>query len=128
MSGSTAGTATVVQPGEGEASGVGPGIGVEFKIDGQDTGGAVSMVEQPFDVGALVRPHLHTREDEVSIVLDGQVGFRSEDHEVVGPGGYIVKPRGIGHSRWSFARECETQDLHRGHEVTVSRSRSAMPR
>jgi hypothetical protein len=45
MSGSIGGTVTVVQPGEGEASGVGPGIGVVFKIDGQDTGGAVSIVE-----------------------------------------------------------------------------------
>ncbi|MGH2403327.1 MAG: cupin domain-containing protein [bacterium] len=105
MSGSTAGTVTVLQPGEGEASPVGPGIGVVFKIDGQDTGGAVSIVEQPFEVGALVPAHIHTREDEVSIVLEGQVGFRSEDQEVVlGPGGYIVKPRGEVHAMWNAGK------------------------
>ena len=42
--------------------------------------------------GALVPPHIHTNEDEISIVLDGEIGFRSEDREVVlGAGGYIVE-------------------------------------
>ena len=92
----------VVQPGEGRAGRLGPGVGVHFKIDGVDTGGALSVVEHPFDVGALVRPHAHTREDEISIVLAGQIGFRSEDQEVVlGPGGYIVKPRNQVHAMWN---------------------------
>ena len=105
MSGWTAAKVTSVQPGEGDTSPVGPGIGVVFKIDGQDTGGVVSIVEQPFEVGALVPPHIHTREDEVSIVLEGEVGFRSEDQEVVlGPGGYIVKPRGEVHAMWNAGK------------------------
>jgi len=105
MSGSTASTVTVVQPGDGEAAGVGPGIGVVFKIDGEDTGGAVSIIEQPFEVGALVPPHLHTREDEVTFVLEGKVGFRSGDQEVVlGPGGYIVKPRAEVHAMWNAGK------------------------
>jgi quercetin dioxygenase-like cupin family protein len=92
----------VVQPGTGRVGDLGPGIGVVFKIDGQDTGGAVSIVEHPFEVGALVPPHVHTREDEISIVLDGQIGFRSEDDEVVlASGGYIVKPRGQVHAMWN---------------------------
>jgi hypothetical protein len=62
-------------------------------------------LEQPFEVGALVPPHIHTREDEVTIVLEGQVGFRSEDQEVVlGPGGYIVKPRGEVHAMWNAGK------------------------
>ena len=47
--------------------------GVDFKLWGTDTGGAVSIVEHPFPVGALVRPHLHTREDEYSIVRERSV-------------------------------------------------------
>ena len=48
----------------------------------------MSIVEHPFEVGALVPPHVHTREDEISIVLEGEIGFRSEDKEVVlGAGG-----------------------------------------
>ena len=100
-----AATLKVVQPGEGRAGRLGPGVGVQFKIDGVDTGGALSVVEHPFAVGALVRPHVHTREDEISIVLEGEIGFRSEDTEVVlGPGGYIVKPRDQVHAMWNAGR------------------------
>ena len=34
----------------------------------------ISIVEHPFPVGALVPPHLHTREDEYSIVTEGETG------------------------------------------------------
>ncbi len=71
---------TVVQPGEGRAGGLGS-IGVQFKLWGEDTNGAVSVVEHPFPVGALVSAHLHTREDEYSIVTEGEIGFRSGDRE-----------------------------------------------
>lgn len=92
---------TVVQPGGGTEGNLGS-IGVAFKLWGQDTGGAVSIVEHPFPVGALVPPHMHTREDEYSIVTEGEIGFRSGDREaVLGPGGYITKPRGEMHTMWN---------------------------
>jgi quercetin dioxygenase-like cupin family protein len=92
----------VVQPGGGPVGDLADGVGVQFKIDGADTGGALSVVEHPFEVGALVPPHVHTQEDEISIVLEGEIGFRSEDQEVVlGPGGYIVKPRNQVHAMWN---------------------------
>jgi quercetin dioxygenase-like cupin family protein len=92
---------TVVRPGEGRAGGLG-GVGVVFKLWGHDTGGALSVVEHPFAVGALVEPHVHTREDEYSIVTEGEIGFRSGDREVVlGAGGYITKPRGELHAMWN---------------------------
>lgn len=92
----------VVEPGGGRAGMLAPGVGVVFKVDGEDSGGALSIVEHPFAVGALVPPHVHTLEDEFSIVLEGEIGFRSEDQEVVlGPGGYIVKPRGEVHAMWN---------------------------
>lgn len=92
----------VVQPGAGRSGGLAPGVGVVFKIDGADTGGALSVVEHPFAVGALVPPHIHRLEDEYSIVLEGEIGFRSNDREVVlGAGGYIVKPRGEVHAMWN---------------------------
>jgi uncharacterized cupin superfamily protein len=50
-------------------------------------------------------PHVHTREDEISIVLEGEIGFRSEDQEVVlAAGGYIVKPRGQVHAMWNAGK------------------------
>src|SRR3954447_7756048 len=92
---------TIVQPGEGKEGDLGA-IGVAFKLWSHETGGAVSIVEHPFPVGALVTPHLHTREDEYSIVTEGEIGFRSGEREVVlGPGGYITKPRGELHAMWN---------------------------
>ncbi|WP_091409145.1 cupin domain-containing protein [Friedmanniella luteola] len=92
---------TVVPPGQGSSGTLGS-IGVDFKLWGRDTGGAVSIVEHPFPVGALVRPHLHTREDEYSIVTEGEIGFRSGDREaVLGAGGYITKPRDELHAMWN---------------------------
>jgi quercetin dioxygenase-like cupin family protein len=100
--GATTARLKVVQPGEGRTGGLVPGVGVVFKIDGADAGGVLSIVEHPFAVGALVPPHVHTREDEYSIVLEGEIGFRSDDREVVlGAGGYIIKPRGEVHAMWN---------------------------
>ena len=96
---------TVVQPGDGQEGNLGT-IGVAFKLWDRDTGGALSIVEHPFPVGALVPPHMHTREDEYSIVTEGQIGFRSGDREVVlGAGGYITKPRGELHTMWNAGQE-----------------------
>lgn len=92
---------TIVQPGEGPVGELGS-IGVAFKLWGADTGGTVAIVEHPFPVGALVPPHVHTREDEYSIVTEGDIGFRSGDREVVlSAGGYITKPRGELHTMWN---------------------------
>ena len=92
---------TVVHPGEGEQRDLGS-IGVVFKLFGDQTNGQVSIVEHPFPVGACVPPHLHTLEDEYSIVTEGEIGFRSGDREVVlGAGGYITKPRGEMHTMWN---------------------------
>ena len=92
---------TIVRPGEGTTGDLGS-IGVQFKLWGTDTNGAVSVVEHPFPVGALVPAHLHTLEDEYSIVTEGEIGFRSGDREVVlGAGGYITKPRGEMHTMWN---------------------------
>lgn len=92
---------TIVRPGEGLSGELGS-IGVDFKLWGAATGGALAVVEHPFPVGALVTPHLHTREDEYSTVTEGEIGFRSGDREVVlGPGGYITKPRGELHAMWN---------------------------
>ena len=59
----------------------------------------------PFPSAPSSPPHLHTREDEYSIVTEGEIGFRSGDREVVlGAGGYITKPRGELHAMWNAGR------------------------
>lgn len=93
---------TVVRPGQGEVAHLMPGISVAFKLSGEDTAGALAIVDHPFEVRALVPPHVHEREDEISIVLDGEIGFRSNDQEVIlGAGGFIFKPRGEVHAMWN---------------------------
>ena len=77
-------------------------VGVGFRLGGEQTGGQLAIVEHPFPPGALVPPHVHTREDEISIVTAGSIGLRSGPDEVVlEPGGYIVKPRGELHTMWN---------------------------
>jgi quercetin dioxygenase-like cupin family protein len=81
-------------------------IGVGFRLGAEHTGGQVSIVEHPFRVGALVPPHVRTREDEFSIVTQGAIGFRSGADEVtLEAGGYIVKPRGELHTMWNAGPE-----------------------
>jgi quercetin dioxygenase-like cupin family protein len=95
---------TIVPPGEGKEMSLGT-IGVVFKLLGEQTNGLVSIVEHPFPVGACVPPHLHTKEDEYSIVTEGEIGFRSGEREVVlGAGGYITKPRGEVHTMWNAGK------------------------
>ena len=94
-----------VQPGEGRSADQLGGFGTDFKLMSADTGGQVAVVEHPFAVGTWVPPHSHSREDEFSIVVEGEIGFRSEDDEVVlGAGGYIVKPRHQVHAMWNAGR------------------------
>jgi quercetin dioxygenase-like cupin family protein len=91
---------TVVPPTTTEVTLV-PGFTATVKLAGEATGG-VSIVEHTFAPGVLVPPHRHAREDEISCVIEGEIGFRSDGREVaLGAGGYIVKPRGELHSMWN---------------------------
>ncbi|CAL9648387.1 hypothetical protein SUDANB176_06543 [Streptomyces sp. enrichment culture] len=88
----------VVEPDEGKSVWL-AGLGVHFKIGGEETGTRFSVVEHPIEPGRLVPPHVHSREDEFSYVLQGRVGARVGDQEATaGPGPYALKPRGIPHT------------------------------
>jgi quercetin dioxygenase-like cupin family protein len=91
-----------ISPTEGEQLQIGPGLGVVFKIEGYETGGAFSVVEHPIEPRTLVIPHVHEREDEFSYVLEGEIGARIGEQELTaGPGAYVLKPRGIPHAFWN---------------------------
>ncbi len=93
--------AIVVPPGDARSVWLG-GIGVVFKVSGQETGGQFSVVEHPIEPGRLVPPHMHTREDEFSYVLEGEIGVRIGDQIFQAcQGSYIYKPRGIPHTFWN---------------------------
>ena len=122
MSGIGAPPVTVVHPGEGRTGDLGS-IGVAFKLWGEDTGGAISIVEHPFPVGALVPPHLHTREDEYSIVTqgigcpNGPAADREVRPLVLEPVAGITKPRGeLGRP---FTLECGSWPSAGAHMIEV---------
>ena len=94
----------VIPAGEGKSVWLGSPnwFGVDFKIDEQQTGGSFSVVEHPMGPGVLVPPHIHTREDEYSYVLEGEIGARIGDEEVHATTGcYVLKPRNIWHTFWN---------------------------
>src|ERR1700757_5162516 len=106
---------TVVQPGEDDYVAL-PGFGAVFKLSNKTNRGEVSIVEHPFEVGLITAAHRHTREDEHSIVLAGEIGFRSDESEVfLGPGGYITKPR--GQNARDVERRQRARPNHRGHHA-----------
>lgn len=72
-------------------------------VAGERTGGAVSVVEHLVPAGVLFAPiHTHSREDELTYVLEGAIGVLLGDETGrAGPGSYIFKPRGIPHTFWN---------------------------
>lgn len=78
------------------------GVGVVVKVAAEQTCGAVSVVEHPVLPGALVPPHIHHGEDELSYVIEGTIGARVGDEVVEATqGAYVLKPRGVPHTFWN---------------------------
>jgi quercetin dioxygenase-like cupin family protein len=92
----------LVLAGQGDQVTLQGGVGVVFKVPGALTSGRLAIVEHPVPVNALVVPHSHSKEDELSYVLDGEIGVMIGDREFIAPtGSYVLKPRGIPHSFWN---------------------------
>ena len=88
-------------PGGGVLADLG-GLGVHFKVRGEQTGGAFAIVEHPISPAVIVEPHAHQHEDELSIVLDGTIWARVGDREVEATAGsYVWKPRNVLHTFWN---------------------------
>jgi quercetin dioxygenase-like cupin family protein len=79
------------------------GLGVRWVVSGEQTGGALAIVEHdlaPRSIGAPL--HTHEREDEISHVTAGRLGAQVGDEVVdAGPGDTVVKPRGVPHAFWN---------------------------
>jgi quercetin dioxygenase-like cupin family protein len=92
----------VVQPGEGLRAPLGS-VGTVHKVPGVATEGRLAIVEHTLAPHHLAAPmHRHSREDELSIVLSGQLGVKLGDDVIVSsPGSYVLKPRGQWHAYWN---------------------------
>lgn len=90
-----------IEPGAGKFVDLG-GVGVHFKVWGEQTGGAFAVVEHPVAPATIVEPHLHDHEDELSYVLEGVLWARVGDQELeLSAGSYLWKPRGVLHTFWN---------------------------
>lgn len=95
----------LLAPGDGLSVDLG-GVGVQFKVRGEQTGGSFAVVEHPVEPGVIVEPHRHQHEDELSFVLHGTVWARVGDHEIEATAGsYVWKPRQVLHSFWNAGPE-----------------------
>lgn len=92
----------VVRPGEGRRAPMGS-VGTVYKIPGAITDGRLAVVEHTLRPRYLAAPvHRHSREDEISIVLAGQLGVKLGDDAVIaGAGSYVLKSRGQWHTYWN---------------------------
>jgi mannose-6-phosphate isomerase-like protein (cupin superfamily) len=70
-----------------------------IKARAADTGGALGLVEGVFYEGFGPPLHVHHREDEGMLVLDGEIRFRrGSDDFVAGPGTLVWAPREVPHA------------------------------
>jgi mannose-6-phosphate isomerase-like protein (cupin superfamily) len=92
-------TPTVIRTEEGESLGL---LG-SLMVPGAATRGAFAIVEHVIPPGIMLAvPHTHSREDEVSFVISGEIGGLVGDRPFRAPrGSYVLKPRGVSHAVWN---------------------------
>ena len=75
-----------------------------YGIGADETDGRISLLEVTIPPRTLIKPHVHTKEDEFSLVLAGPIGVRSgaDTTEEVPAGSWLVKPRKIPHAMWNL--------------------------
>ena len=74
-----------------------------YGVGSDESDGTLSMLEVTIPPRTLVKPHMHTREDEYSLILSGVVGARLGDETVeeIPTGSWLVKPRSVPHAMWN---------------------------
>jgi quercetin dioxygenase-like cupin family protein len=78
-------------------------VAFRYGIGSGETDGALSMLEVTVPPRTLIKPHMHNREDEYTLVLAGTVGARLGDAfvEEIPTGSWLVKPRSVPHAMWN---------------------------
>jgi quercetin dioxygenase-like cupin family protein len=94
----TAHTAEPYVTHQGEAAWYGNSLW-EFLIPNEATGGQLSVFRATMPEGFSPPRHIHTREDEVFLVLDGDATFDVDGRRLLaGPGTTVYMPRGVPHT------------------------------
>ncbi len=90
------------------------GLGVNWKMASELTGGRFSVVHHPIAPKALAAPlHYHENEDEFSFVIKGRLGALLGDDVVIAEtGDWVKKPRHQWHTFWNPDDEpCEIIEI-----------------
>ena len=82
-------------------------LGTIYKVLTDTVNGTVGIVEHTLQPNSLGAPmHKHTREDEISYVLEGELSVIQDGKvQKAGPGQFIVKPRDIFHTFWNARQQ-----------------------
>jgi quercetin dioxygenase-like cupin family protein len=82
-------------------------LGADLKIAPGDTDSGIAVVEHTLAPESLGAPlHRHSREDEISYVLEGEMSVQQgEEVSTVGAGEFIVKGRNVWHTFWNSGSE-----------------------
>src|SRR5437868_3918137 len=81
------------------------GFQVVVKVRGEDTGGAMAVVEETLQPRGLVPPHIHqndvwvyVRTGEIGVLVGDDIGFATA-------GSWALKPRNVMHAMWNSKAE-----------------------
>ena len=79
----------------------------DYGLQAADTDGQLSVLQVTIPPKTLIKPHMHSREDEFTLIISGTVGVRlgTETTEEIPAGSWLAKPRGIPHAMWNVSDE-----------------------
>ncbi len=98
MSTSSRARPAIVQTGHGKALDFGPAGVATVMLDGEQTGGTLSVIMSPTVPGDSPPLHVHEHDDELFLVVEGTISYFLDDHWTdVGPGGVVYFPKGTPH-------------------------------
>src|SRR4051812_7868491 len=91
-----------------------PPLGMVHKVGGELLAGRLLVMEGVIPPGTLIHPHTHTREDECSFILDGELQYLVGDAVyTAGRGSYVPKPRGVRHAFWNWTEQpARVMEMH----------------
>ena len=91
--------AFTVGPGQGPTIQGPAGGPLTFKVRGDQTGGALTVIENTIGPGDGPPHHVHANEDEAWWIVEGELRFRLGDELHTAPAGtFVFVPRGVAHS------------------------------
>lgn len=105
-----------IRGGNGSAVGFGPG-GDRYitKLDSAATGGAFNLTEMIILPASGPPLHCHAHEDELFIILEGELSFWVDGRAIVAAGGDVVfGPRGVPHT----FKNCSTRPVRALVQIT----------